>query len=157
MPESAPRVPHIPRVQASYVVGNEEGGGREPHVGKYWIDVLGEGRVAVVKGEQELGMRDAGCGMRDALAELCECERPPARTRQRFHLTCKAGPRNPRDAELQGTTDAMIAQHWRPERGATLVLQFRIPHSAFRIGLGSPARPAPARQRGSCVRPARTR
>src|SRR5213596_1129311 len=52
MREAVPRVPHVPRVQASYVVGNEEGGGREPHVGKYWIDVLGEGRVAVIKRQQ---------------------------------------------------------------------------------------------------------
>src|SRR6266571_67021 len=63
MREAVPRVPHVPRVQASHVVGNEECGGREPHVGKYWIDELGEGRVAVIKRQQECGMRSAECGM----------------------------------------------------------------------------------------------
>src|SRR2546427_7128577 len=41
--DALPILPHVPRVQASHVVGNEECGGREPHVGKYWIDELGEG------------------------------------------------------------------------------------------------------------------
>src|SRR2546427_12479228 len=61
--DALPILPHVPRVQASHVVGNEECGGREPHVGKYWIDELGEGRIAVIKRQQECGMRSAECGM----------------------------------------------------------------------------------------------
>src|SRR2546425_2028290 len=63
MPQPVPRVAHIPRVQASYVVGDEKCGSREPHVGKYWIDVLGEGSVAVIERQQECGMRSTECGM----------------------------------------------------------------------------------------------
>src|SRR5437773_5426271 len=136
MRQPVPRVAHIPRVQSPDVVRDEERGGGESHVGEYRIDVLAEGRVTVVEGQQELGMRDAGCGMRDALAELCECERPPARTRQRFHLTCKAGPRNPRNSELERATDAMVAQYRRTRRGWDLPRQFRNPHSALRIEIG---------------------
>src|SRR6185295_15752399 len=79
MGEPAPRVPHVPRVQSPDVVRDDERGGGEPHIGEYGIDVLGEGRVGVVEREQELEMRDAGCGMGDTLAELGECERPPPR------------------------------------------------------------------------------
>src|SRR5437867_11469042 len=100
MRQPAPGVAHIPCVQSPDVVRDEECGGGEPHVGEYRIDVLVEGGVAVVEGEQELGMRDARCGLRDALAELGECERPPTRMRLRVHLTCERRPRNPGAAEL---------------------------------------------------------
>src|SRR2546427_9689890 len=63
MPQPVPRVAHIPRVQASYVVGDEKCGSREPHVGKYWIDVLGEGSVAVIERQKECGMRSTECGI----------------------------------------------------------------------------------------------
>ncbi len=133
MRQPVPGVAHIPRVQSPDVVRDEERGSRESHVVEYRIDVLAEGRVAVVEGEQELEMRDARCGMRDTLAELCECERPPTRTRQRVHLTCEAGPRNTRDAELEGPTNAMVAQHRRKPSGRDLPHEIRIPQSAIRI------------------------
>src|SRR5207249_2961272 len=111
----------------------EERGGGESQVDEYRIDVLAEGRVAVVEGQQELGVRDARCGMRDALAELCECERPPTRTRQHVHLTCEAGPRDTRDPKLERAPNPMVAQHRREACGRGLPHQFRVPRSTFRI------------------------
>ena len=58
-----PRVAHVPGVQSPDVVRDEERRGREPHIGQYWIDVLGEGSVAVIKRQEKCGMRSAECGM----------------------------------------------------------------------------------------------
>src|SRR6266581_9718184 len=131
MPQPVPRVAHIPRVQASYVVGDEKCGSREPHVGKYWIDVLGEGSVAVIERQKECGMRSTECGIAglEPLGELVSREGLPTCSRQRRHLPREHRLRDPCDSELELAADAMVAKCRRTRRGWDLPHQFRNPHS----------------------------
>src|SRR5205809_6311129 len=105
-------------------------------------------------------MPSAECGIAglEPLGELVQREGLPPCPCQRRYLTREDRARDPSNSELERATDAMVAQYRRTRRGWDLPHQFRNPHSALRIASGPPpARPAPARQRGSCLRPTRTR
>src|SRR5438093_6149590 len=131
MRQPVPGVAHIPRVQSPDVVRDEERGGGEAKIGEQWIGVLGEGSVAVVKRQQKCGMRSAECGMAgpESLNELVQREGLPTCPCQSCHLAREHRLSYPCDSELRRSTDAMITQHRRQERGPTLIRQFRIPHS----------------------------
>src|SRR5882762_8897627 len=84
--EAIPSVLDVPGIRLPDVVGNQERGGGKAEVVEDGIGMLGEGRVAVVEGQQER----AACGVRRLpVREFSERERPPAGAREGRHLPRK--------------------------------------------------------------------
>src|SRR5882762_1708730 len=81
--EAIPSVLDVPGIRLPDVVGNQERGGGKAEVGEDGIGMLGEGRVAVVEGQQER----AACGVCRFANSASESVRQPARARA---VICRA-------------------------------------------------------------------
>src|SRR5207245_7969261 len=77
VPQPAPCVPHVPSVVSADEIRHQKRRSREAELREHRIGVRGKLGVAVVEGQQELGLWSAeyGINCEEALASLIESER----------------------------------------------------------------------------------